>query len=233
MRGLALAPEGKRLRPSREVATSNGRTYFVTSNSAGRKPFFRHERWANLFVEVLLGYRPYKFLLHDFVVMPDHFHVLITPKESLERAVQFIKGGFSFRAKRELSWSGDIWIAGFSDHRIRDVEDFEVHRRYIAKNPVEARLAEREGAYPYCSANGRFILDAFPRGLKPGLVADASGAAEAAPFQSKDAVVGSAPFQSKDAIVESAPFQSKGAIVESPTTPFQSEGVIFKEKARL
>ena len=177
------------MRPNREVATTNGQTYFVTSNTAGRKPFFRHERWARLFIDVLLGYRPEKFLLHEFVVMPDHFHVLITPKVSLEKAAQFIKGGFSFRAKRELSWTGDIWIAGFSDRRIRSDEDFEVHRRYIAKNPVEAGLAEREGIYGYCSANGRFDLDLFPRGLKPSFVGAASGAAEAAPFQSKHATV--------------------------------------------
>jgi putative transposase len=171
------------------VATANGQTYFVTSNTAGRKPFFRHERWAKLFIDVLLGYRPERFLLHEFVVMPDHFHALVTPKGTIEKAVQFIKGGFSFRAKRELSWMGDIWITGFSDHRIRSDEDFEVHRRYIAKNPVEAGLAEQEGIYGYCSANGRFELDSFPRGLKPECVGAANGAAEAAPFQSKDATV--------------------------------------------
>ena len=203
------------MRPNREVATVNGQTYFVTSNTAGRKPFFRHERWAKLFIDVLLGYRPERFLLYEFVVMPDHFHVLITPKGSLEKAVQFIKGGFSFRAKRELSWTGDIWIAGFSDHRIRSDEDFEVHRRYIAKNPVEAGLAEQEGIYGYCSANGRFALDAFPRGLKPGSVGVASGAAEAAPFQSRDATAygTEAAPQSKDATViygaDAAPDQTK------------------------
>jgi putative transposase len=166
------------------VATRNGQTYFVTSNTAGRKSFFRHERWAQLFIEVLLGYRPKRYFLHEFVVMPDHFHVLITPQESLEKAVQFIKGGYSFRAKKELDWTGDIWIAGFSDHRIRDDEDFEVHRRYIARNPVEAGLANRSEEFAHCSANGRFELDAFPQGLKPALVGGANGAAEAAPFQS-------------------------------------------------
>jgi len=173
------------LRPNREVSTTNGQTYFVTSNTAGRKPFFRHERWAQLFIDVLLGYRPERFLLHAFVAMPDHFHVLITPQESLEKAVQCIKGGFSFRAKKELSWSGDIWIAGFSDHRIRDGQDFEVHRRYIANNPVEAGLTKRAEDYEYCSANGRFELDTFPRRLKHGSFDLASGAAEAAPFQNK------------------------------------------------
>ena len=197
------------MRPTREVSTTNGQTYFVTSNTAGRKPFFRHDRWAHLFVQVLLGYRPERFLLHEFVVMPDHFHALITPQESLEKAMQCIKGGFSFRAKKELSWTGEIWIAGFSDHRIRDDEDFEVHRLYIAKNPVEAGLTEQAEDYAYCSANGRFELDAFPRGLKPGSVGAACGGAEAPPFQNNvDA------FQNKtDAEIYGAhavPFQNNG-----------------------
>jgi putative transposase len=165
----------------------NGQTYFVTSNTAAKACFFRNERWAQLFIQVLCGYRPERFLLHGFVVMPDHFHVLITPQESLEKAVQYIKGGFSFQAKKAFEWRGDIWITGFSDHRIRDVEDFGTHERYIGRNPVLAHLAEREDEYAYGSANGRFELDAFPRGLKPGSVGVVSGAAEAAPFQSKGA----------------------------------------------
>ena len=171
--------------PKREVATRNGQTYFVTSNTAGRKPFFRHKRWADLFIETLYGYRTERFLLHGFVVMPDHFHLLITPWESLERAVQCIKGGFSFRAKKQLNWTNDIWTAGFSDHRIRDEEDYVVHQRYIAKNPVEAGLVERAEDYAYCSGQRCFELDGFPQGLKPRSMMTMGGAAKAAPFQSE------------------------------------------------
>jgi putative transposase len=153
--------------PKREVATNNKQTYFVTSNSAQRKPFFRHERWAKLFIETLLGYRPERYLLHGFVLMPDHFHLQLTPTASLELAVQCLKGGFSFRAKRELNWTGDIWVAGFADHRIRDGEDLTIHLGYLARNPVKARLVERPEAYPYGSASGLFPLDAIPPGLKP------------------------------------------------------------------
>ncbi|MBB5065701.1 hypothetical protein HDF15_004071 [Granulicella mallensis] len=74
------------MRPKREVATNNGQTYFVTSNTAQRKPFFRHARWAELLIETFYGYRPERFLIHGFVVMPDHFHFLMTPQETLERA---------------------------------------------------------------------------------------------------------------------------------------------------
>ncbi len=206
---------GKWMRPTREVATSNGQTYFVTSNTAQWRPLFKYERWAELFVKTLYGYRPERFALHGFVVMPDHFHLLITPVQSLERAVQCIKGGFSFRAKKELGWNGEVWIAGFSDHRIRDGEDFEGHQRYIGRNPVEARLAERVEEFAYSSANGRYALDGFPQGLKPRDVIAGSGAAEAAPFQSDE--VGR--------LDEGANFQSESVPVKSRPAPFQSDGV--------
>jgi putative transposase len=172
--------------PKREVATNNGQTYFVTSNTAERRPFFRHERWANLFLETLYGYRPNRYLIHGFVLMPDHFHLIITPSASLELAIQCLKGGFSFRAKREFNWIGGIWVTGYSDHRIRDDEDFEIHRAYIANNPVKAGLAQCTEQYAYSSSSGNFELDTFPRGLKPQNSPQLSiGAAEAAPFQNK------------------------------------------------
>ena len=71
--------------------------------------------------------------LHDFVIMPDHLHFITTPRGALERTAQLIKGGFSFQAKRAFEWSDAVWQAGFSDHRIRDVADWELHIAYIEK----------------------------------------------------------------------------------------------------
>jgi putative transposase len=78
----------------------SNRTFFITTVTAQRQPIFRRESTANLLIETLTHYRDEKkYLLHEFVIMPDHIHLLITPAEdiSLERAIQFIKGGFSFR----------------------------------------------------------------------------------------------------------------------------------------
>ena len=52
------------------------------------------------------------YKLHACVVMPDHLHLLITPFGSIEKSVQLSKGGFSFRAKREREWKGEIWQQG-------------------------------------------------------------------------------------------------------------------------
>ena len=144
----------------------SNRLFFVTTITIRRLPIFRRETNANLMIDTLSHYRDAgKFLLLEFVIMPDHIHVLLTPAEeiSLERAVQFIKGGFSYR----LDERGSIWQPSFTNHRIRDWEDYECHRDYIRMNPVRARLAPRPDAYPYSSATGLLRMDAVPQGLKP------------------------------------------------------------------
>jgi putative transposase len=141
------------------------RTFFITSVTAQRKTIFARPLAANLFVDIFLHYRQQqKYLLHGFVIMPDHFHALITPSDqiSLERAVQFIKGGFSFRLKSSLP----VWQPSFTNHRIRNDEDFSQHHEYIWRNPVRAGLVAKPEDYPYSSAQKRFDLDP-PPGLKP------------------------------------------------------------------
>jgi REP-associated tyrosine transposase len=152
------------MRPKREsIRKSKNCAYFVSTQTAGRKPFFRHERWARLLVSTIEHYSKENFTLHAYVVMPDHLHFLISPAESLEKAMQMIKGGFSFRAKRELDWKFDIWQPGFTDHRIRDEEDWNRHLEYIKQNPIDAKLAEHPALYEFMGVPN----SAFPQGLKP------------------------------------------------------------------
>jgi putative transposase len=146
------------------------RTFFITSVTAQRRAIFRHDPTATLFMETLLSYRLQgKYLLHEFVIMPDHFHAILTPAEeiSLEKVVQFIKGGFSHRLHSRLP----VWQAGFANQRIHDLEDFERHRNYVWMNPVRAKLVVAAKEYSYCSAGRAFEMDSVPPGLKPRLLA--------------------------------------------------------------
>jgi len=86
--------------------------------------------------------------------MPDHVHILLTVPggTSIEKATQLIKGGFSFRARRELGFQGEVWQRGFSDVRINDDVSFQQHRNYIENNPVKSGLAQSADRYPFGSA---------------------------------------------------------------------------------
>src|ERR1700730_14099153 len=173
------------MRPKREHATNAGQTYMVTTETWGRRSLFQTDPWAKLLVDTLYHHRGTAYLLHEFAIMPDHIHVLMTPLTSLEKAVQFIKGGFSFRAKKELGSNMEVWQKGFQDHRIRDAGDYAQHIRYIHENPVRKHLCECAGEYSFSSAHPGFELDAVPQGLKPQSIEASDGAAKAAPLQSK------------------------------------------------
>lgn len=125
-------------------------TFFVTSATYNRRRLFQVAASVELFLETLQQYRREgHYKLHAFVVMPDHVHLLLTPQGStIERAVGLIKGGFSHRIASKVP----VWQRGFTDHRIRDREDFEIRRNYIHQNPVRARLVEAFDLYPYSSA---------------------------------------------------------------------------------
>jgi REP-associated tyrosine transposase len=147
--------------------TSNS-TYFVTASAYDKERLLQSDRMAQLLIDVLYRYREqHKYLLHEFVVMPNHFHLLVTPGQTLERALQLVKGGFSFRAKRGIGISGEIWQTSFYDRRVRESAEYEKMKIYIHQNPVRARLVERAEDYPYSSGNPKFQLDEVPQRLKP------------------------------------------------------------------
>src|ERR1039458_4542764 len=139
-------------------------TYFITACAFQKQQLLQSDRMARLFLDVVLNYRSQeKYLLHEFVLIPDHFHLLITPLSTLERAVQLIKGGFSFRAKKELGFQGEIWEKSFYDRRVRSWEEYCAFRLYIHRNPVQRRLVSIPEEYSYSSARPGLALDAVPR----------------------------------------------------------------------
>jgi len=76
--------------------TAPGLTYFVTTKTWDSHAIFQVPENARILIEYMMRYREQgAYLLHEFVVMPDHLHLILTPGDdtSLERAMQFIKGG--------------------------------------------------------------------------------------------------------------------------------------------
>ncbi len=74
----ALAPEVPMTIPYRG-STGNG-TYFITASTFEKKCILQSERMAGLLINVFSHYQQQgKYQLHEFVVMPNHFHILITP----------------------------------------------------------------------------------------------------------------------------------------------------------
>jgi putative transposase len=111
------------------------------------------ERNAGLLIDVLRSLVAERtFKLHDFVIMPDHLHLLFTIdfEMTVEKAMQLVKGRFSYRLGKEFGLKGEVWQRGFSEVQVLGDESLQGYRAYIANNPVKAGLVDSPEKYPYC-----------------------------------------------------------------------------------
>lgn len=144
-------------------------TYFITINCWGGRQILKGEVAEILTGQILQCREKGYYSLHEFCVMPNHLHVLFTTNgdTTLEKAVQMIKGGASYRIRKKRKLH-TLWQDGYHDWRCRTEEDFLSYSDYIQQNPVEAGLVADVNAWPYSSANPRFseTRDPIPQGLK-------------------------------------------------------------------
>ncbi len=127
--------------------------FFATTNTSMGRRLLQSERNAGLLIDVLRSLvAERKFTLQDFVVMPDHVHLLLTVEGemTIEKAMQLIKGRFSHRLTKEFGHLGEVWQRGFSEVQVLGSGSLVQHREYIAMNPVKAGLVDSPEKYPYC-----------------------------------------------------------------------------------
>jgi putative DNA methylase len=92
------------------------------------------------------------YLLHAFVVMPNHVHLLITPAVPLPTLTKSLKNITAKRANKLLGTSGPFWQHESYDHLVRNDREFDQIQNYIELNPVRAGLVTEANAYQWSSA---------------------------------------------------------------------------------
>ncbi len=119
-------------------------------------------RVAPLVIQALQHWHEDRYKLHDFVVMPDHVHMLLEPLEyergfvSLQRITHSIKTWTAAQINRELHRAGTLWEEETFDHVVRGPGDLRKIRDYIWLNPVRAELVERPTEWPWWG-KGMFV----------------------------------------------------------------------------
>jgi putative transposase len=144
--------------------TLPNRTFFISSVCHERRPLLSADESAQLLIRTIYQYRvEKKFLLHEFVVMHDHVHLIMTPEDAItiEKVIQLIKGRFSFEVGKKYP-KRELWQRSFMLHRIENKNDYLEHRTYIRQNPVRKGYVKSAPEYAYSSANSRFKLDPMP-----------------------------------------------------------------------
>jgi putative transposase len=95
-----------------------------------------------------------QYVLHAYVVMPNHVHILLDPVAPLRRITNGVKGVSARDANRALARTGRaFWQDESFDHWIRTGAQFERIRNYIEQNPVKAGLALKAEEWKWSSAH--------------------------------------------------------------------------------
>lgn len=129
----------------------NEATMFITTNVLNRKPVFANQGWAREAVECLYRVQEiHPFILHGFVIMPDHCHFLLRVIEpyTIAQFMSAYKSGLTFDIGVPKLWQRRYYM-------IIPKSAWNV-LSYIHQNPVVAGLVEKPEDYPWSSASGKW-----------------------------------------------------------------------------
>jgi putative transposase len=101
---------------------------------------------AALVVGALRFFGGTRYVLGDFVVMPNHVHLLVggLPRDAMLKQVESWKKWTALRINEALGRRGRFWQDESFDHLVRNEASFGKFRHYIAQNPVKAGLRQGE-----------------------------------------------------------------------------------------
>ena len=101
---------------------------------------------ADLLAQCLQYFDSDHYLLHAWVIMPNHVHILFSNAHGtdLGKTIASWKRFSANQIQKRLGTTGGIWQKDYFDRMIRSKEHFRNVVRYIRNNPVKANLPTGE-----------------------------------------------------------------------------------------
>lgn len=130
-----------------------GAVYHVTSRGNERRKIFYSKKDYEKFKEYVgEAKEKYRFILHGYVLMTNHYHLLIeTPEKNLSKIMHHINSSYTTYTNVKRKRSGHLFQGRFKAIVV-DKDSYLLElSRYLHLNPVRAKIAERPEDYPYSS----------------------------------------------------------------------------------
>jgi putative transposase len=129
-----------------------GHTYFITSVTFHRAPILI-EHSDLFFAATSETSRRIRFNLDAWVLLPDHFHLLITPMEQSPcEILKRLKLIFAYGYRQRMGqYRGRVWQPRFWDRIIRNSAELAQHMKYIRDNPMNHGFVNESSDWKYSS----------------------------------------------------------------------------------
>ena len=130
-----------------------GTLYHVLSRGNEKREIFRDEKDYLKFLDTLgKMVERFKLEIHAYVLMKNHYHLLIRTKEAnLSRAIQWLGVSYSGWFNRRHQRSGHLFQGRFKSFLIENERYLSAMCHYIHGNPLRAGLARRLSDYRWSS----------------------------------------------------------------------------------
>ncbi len=103
----------------------------------------KDEKIGKIVADALLHFNNQRYILDEWVIMPNHVHVLVKPlgEYKLPDILHSWKSFTANKINEQLGTKGQVWMHESYDHIVRNEKAFEAIRNYIRQNPVKAGLS--------------------------------------------------------------------------------------------
>jgi len=128
--------------------------HFITCSCYRRQPRLGTPERRDLFLRVLEAARQrYRFVVVGYVLMPEHFHLLITEpqRDNPSVVMKVIKERFTRPLRRSPDLIAPVWQKRFYDFNVWTPEKRVEKLRYMHRNPVKRGLTERPEDWKWSS----------------------------------------------------------------------------------
>ncbi len=147
-----------------------GAAYHITARANRKEHLFGSSFARDVFLETLgLARTKYFFMVDNFVIMENHFHLLLQPAPSAALAdiMKWLMGVYSQKYNRIFKTCGHVWGARYFSRPLRTFRDYLEVQNYIDMNPVKALLASRPANWAWNGLSHRksgnyTIVDPLP-----------------------------------------------------------------------
>ena len=121
------------LLPYHLVCRTNNRTF----------RFNQREVTRIVFQAIKETHEKYNILIHHFVLMSNHYHIIATAtEENLHRAMQYLNSRIAVRYNKHVRRSGHLWGDRYGSCIIDTDEYYLACVRYIYRNPKRAGMVD-------------------------------------------------------------------------------------------
>ena len=109
----------------------------------------KDQKNANIVADALKYFEGERYELDEWVVMPNHVHVLVKPlgNHQISDILHSWKSFTANEINKNIGKTGQLWMHESYDHIVRNEKAFDAIRYYIQQNPVKAPIVSKASSF--------------------------------------------------------------------------------------